>query len=145
MDYYDNDIDREVDDILSQLKNQTTPKTNDDFVAKKINKDEMEEFIINNAAAVVQKASNLLDRFGTMAANSADPDMVNSVSGLVRSITSAIDSLTKLKIAEDKNNTQKEIAQMNIKKPEDDKKSNGLMMTRDDVIKFLSNEVAKED
>lgn len=145
MDYYDNDIDREVDDILSQLKNQTTPKTNDDFVAKKINKDEMEEFIINNAAAVVQKASNLLDSFGTIAANSADPDMVNSVSGLVRSITSAIDSLTKLKIAEDKNNTQKEIAQMSVKKDNDESKPNGLMMTRDDVIKFLSNEVAKED
>lgn len=140
MDEYDNDIDREVDDILSQIKNQSK-SFNDaekNFVGKKITKEQMEEFIIENAAHVVQQSVDMVNRLSREAIASADPKMVDSVAGLVRATTTALDALTKLKIAEDKNNTQKEIAQMGIKKGDDENKPKGLMLSRDDVMKFLT-------
>jgi hypothetical protein len=138
MDYYDNEIDREVDDIISQIKNQSKSfkDAEEKFTSKKITKDEMENFIIENAAHIVQQSVDMVNNLSREAIASADPKIVDSVAGLVRATTTAIDSLTKLKIAEDKNNTQKEIAQMGVKKDEDNPK--GLMLSRDDVMKFLS-------
>jgi sugar-specific transcriptional regulator TrmB len=138
MDYYDNEIDREVDDIISQIKNQSKSfkDAEEKFISKKITKDEMENFIIENAAHIVQQSVDMVNNLSREAIASADPKIVDSVAGLVRATTTAIDSLTKLKIAEDKNNTQKEIAQMSAKKDEENPK--GLMLSRDDVMKFLS-------
>lgn len=133
----------DVDDIINQIKNQSRSLSNveKEFVAQRITKDEMEDFIIQNASEVIQHSLQMVQELKREAIASADPNTINSVSALVKATTSAIDSLTKLKIAEDKNKTQKEIAQMNIdsnSKKGDDETKKGLPLSRDEVFKFLT-------
>jgi hypothetical protein len=134
----------DVNDIINQLKNQTNSihGVEKDFEAKKITKEQMEDFVIQTASEVVQHSLEMVQELKRDAIASVDPNIINSVSSLVKATTSAIDSLTKLKIAEDKNKTQKEIAQMNIdsnsNKKDNDEKRKGLPLTRDEVFKFLT-------
>jgi hypothetical protein len=137
----EDEIDREVDDIISQIKNQSrTINSTQDFQPKEISKEEMEMFIINNAASVVQQCSEMLDKLGKEAVASVDPKIIESVASLAKATTSAIDSLSKLKIAEDKLTTQKELAKLanESKNKDDENRPKGLMMSREDLMKYLT-------
>jgi hypothetical protein len=134
----------DVDDIINQIKNQTSSLINveKEFVAQTITKDEMEDFVIQTASEVVQHSLEMVQELKRDAIASVDPNTINAVASLVKATTSAIDSLAKLKIAEDKNKTQKEIAKMNIEsninKDSSTNSKKGLELSRDEVFKFLT-------
>jgi valyl-tRNA synthetase len=141
MDEFDDDIDNEVNDILSQLRNKNNISPTPEIPKEPLEKEKMEDFIIQNAANNVRNAVEMVENLKGSAIASGDPELVNAMSGLLKATTSAIDSLTKLKIAEDKNKNQKEIAQINLegKKSADDEDKKGFLISREEVIKALMN------
>lgn len=137
----DDDLNDEVDDIISQIKNQTRILKKPENTVPDLKKEDLENFVIVNAAKVVQNSMEMVDQLKIEVMAGADSKLIESVSELVKATTSAIDSLSKLKIAEDKNKTQKEITQMNIdaKITKDEEKSTGYLMSREEIIKALMN------
>lgn len=144
MDYDDDDdsLDDEVNDIISQIKNQSKGLTNPEKKYPELTKEGLEEFVIVNAGKVVNNSLEMLDRLKSEVMAGADSKLIESVSELVKATTSAIDSLSKLKIAEDKNKNQKEITQMNIDakitKDDDGDGVPKLALTRNEVLKLLT-------
>lgn len=138
-DFEDDDLDEEINDILSQIRNREkipqTPSTPREPLEKK----DMEDFIIQNAASVVRDSVEMVENLKRSVSASAEPEIINAMSALLGSTTRAIDSLTKLKIAEDKNRTQKEVSQMQIdgKQKKDDDNNKGFLISREEVIKAL--------
>ncbi len=137
----DDFLNEEVDDIISQIRNQGKLLKKPEAVAPDLSKEDLEGFIIKNAGKVVNNSLEMMERMKIEVLAGADAKMIESVSELVKATTSAIDSLAKLKISEDKIKAQKEITQMNIdakvSKEEDDTPK--LTFTRNDILKMLDN------
>ena len=143
MDHDEDDdfLDAEVDDIISQIKNQSKivnqlPKDKPD-----LKKEDLEEFVITNAGKVVNHSLEMVENLKLEVLAGADSKLIESVSELVKATTSAIDALSKLKISEDKIKAQKEITQMNIQakiiRDEEESKTPKLTFTRNDILKML--------
>ena len=141
MEYDEDDdfLDEEVNDIISQIKNQSKILKKPESTMPELTKEGLEDFVIKNAAKTVQMSVEMMEQLKTEVLAGADSKLVESVSELVKATTSAIDSLSKLKIAEDKNKTQKEITQMNIdaKVTKDDDERKGVLLSREEIIKVL--------
>ena len=143
MDYDEDDdfLDDEVNDIISQIKNQSKILKKPETIVPDLTKEGLEDFVIKNAAKTVQMSVEMMEQLKTEVMAGADSKLIESVSELVKATTSAIDSLSKLKIAEDKNKTQKEITQMNIdaKTSKNDEENDvpKLVFTRNDILKLL--------
>ena len=143
MEDYEDEIDAEVEDIISQIKNQSKLLKKAETEKIPLKKEDMEEFILKNASAIVQDAVELVGELKTDILAGADSRLIESYSELVRAATSAIDSLTKLKLSDDKIKAQKEITQMNIdsKQTSDDEVDGkrGFLLSREEVIAALMN------
>lgn len=144
MDHDEDDdfLDAEVDDIISQIKNQSKivnqlPKDKPD-----LKKEDLEEFVITNAGKVVNHSLEMVENLKLEVLAGADSKLIESVSELVKATTSAIDALSKLKISEDKIKAQKEITQMNLQakiiRDEEENNTPKLTFTRNDIIKLLN-------
>ncbi len=144
MDHDEDDdfLNAEVDDIISQIKNQSKivnqlPKNKPD-----LKKEDLEEFVITNAGKVVNHSLEMVENLKLEVLAGADSKLIESVSELVKATTSAIDALSKLKISEDKIKAQKEITQMNIQakiiRDEEENSTPKLTFTRNDIIKLLN-------
>jgi hypothetical protein len=139
-DEFEDELDDEVNDIIAQIRNQSRKINEPPKERESLKKEDMEEFIITNAANVVKDSVEMVEKMKIEVLAGADSKLIESVSELVKATTSAIDALTKLKIAEDKIKSQKEIAQMNIEnksKGEDNEQK--FYLSREEIIKALMN------
>ena len=134
------EIDGEVNDIISQIKNQSKMLKSPDKKRPDLKKEDLEDFIIKNAANVVQDSSDMVERMKIEVMAGADSNLIEATSELVRATTSALDSLIKLKTADDKLKSQKEITEMNIeaRKNNDEGGPQGLLLSREDILKALT-------
>lgn len=141
----DDDIDDEVNDIISQIKNQSKDIKRVEKEKDPLKKEDMEEFILKHASAVVQDAVEIVGELKLEIMAGADAKLLEAYSEMLRATTSAIDSLAKLKLSDDKIKASKEITQMNIdaKQTTDDETKKGFLLSREEVIKALMNK--KED
>ena len=144
MDHDEDDdfLNAEVDDIISQIKNQSKIVNKLPKEQPNLKKEDLEEFIITNAGKVVNHSLEMVENLKLEVLAGADSKLIESVSELVKATTSAIDALSKLKISEDKINAQKEITQMNIQakiiRDEEENSTPKLTFTRNDIIKLLN-------
>ena len=136
---YDEELDRDVDSIINQIKNQGRSLKTAETERPELKKEDLEKFIIDNAASVVQDSIEMLQSLKMDILTGADPKMVESISELVKATTAAIESLSKLKLSDDKLKGQKELKQMDIdsKNSEDPSKVAGLFLSREELIRNL--------
>lgn len=145
MDEEYDEIDEEVDDIISQIKNQSKIPKSPEKSIPDLKKEDLENFIIQNAANVVRNSSEMVERMKIEVMAGATSDLIEATSELVKATSSAIDSLIKLKTAEDKLKSQKELAVMNIEsKKNNDDGPTGLLLSREDIIKALTDKKKPE-
>lgn len=141
MDYDDAEIDRDVDSIISQIKNQGKTLRNVEKERPDLKKEDLEKFIIDNAASVVSDSIEMIQSLKMDVMAGGDAKMVESTAELVKAVTGALDALSKLKLAEDKLKGQKEIKQMDINAKSADVQllgsQAGVFISREDVIKHL--------
>lgn len=144
MDHDEDDdfLNAEVDDIISQIKNQSKIVNQLPKEQPNLKKEDLEEFVITNAGKVVNHSLEMVENLKLEVLAGADSKLIESVSELVKATTSAIDALSKLKISEDKIKAQKEITQMNIQakiiRDEEESNTPKLTFTRNDIIKLLN-------
>ena len=142
MDYDDDEeLDNEVNDIISQIKNQSKNIKQAEKDKIPLNKEDISDFIIQNAANIVGTGVEIVEELKREILAGADSKLIESYSELIRACNSGVDILLKFKIAEDKNKNQREIAQMNIDakitKSEEDESTPKLTFTRNDILKLL--------
>ena len=140
MEYEDAEIDRDVDSIISQIKNQGKSLKNIEKERPDLQKEDLEKFIIDNAVSVVSSSIEMIESLKLDVMAGGDSKIIESTAELVKAVTGAIDSLSKLKLSDDKIKGQKEIKQMDI----DAKSTNeanstgvGFYLSREEVVKRL--------
>lgn len=141
MDYDEENLDRDVDSIISQIKNQGKSLKTVESKRPELQKEDLEKFIIDNAASVVADSIEMVQSLKTDVMTGGDAKMVEATAELVKAVTGAIDALSKLKLSDDKLKGQKEIKQMDIesKTLENNNTPSGLFISREDLIKNLLN------
>jgi len=133
------ELERDVDNIISQIKNQSKSLKVIEKERPELKKEDLEAFIIKNASEVVMDSIEMVQSLKLEVMAGADSKMIESVSELVKATTAAIDSLSKLKLAEDKIKSQKELKQMDIeaKTSEGTTESSGLFISREELLKHI--------
>jgi hypothetical protein len=140
----DTDLDDAVNDILSQLKGTVT-------IAKKqpeeeiLTKDQLEEFIIKNSGKLVTKSLNIVDDVKDYVASAPDAKDVAALAELISATSSAIETLNKVYISDERNKTQVAVKQMDVDSRErmniTDNKTK-ILLSREDIMKALVNDDA---
>lgn len=136
----EDEIDRDVDDIIFQIRNQGKSLKNVEKEKPELTKEDLEKFVIDNASSVVMDSIEMVQSLKMDVIAGADSKMVEAVSELVKATTAAIDSLSKLKLSDDKIKSQKEIKQMDIDAKSSiiaDQNSSGLFISREELLKNL--------
>jgi len=136
----DEDLDRDVDSIIFQIKNQGKSLKNVEKEKPELKKEDIERFILENASAVVLDSVEMVQSLKQDVMAGGDSKMVESISELVKATTGALETLSRMKMADDKLKGQKELKQMdidakiNIDAPQD---SPGIFLSREELLKHL--------
>lgn len=137
----DTDLDDAVNDILTQLKGTTA-------VAKKqpeeepLTKDKLEEFIIKNSGSLITKSLNIVDDVKDYVTAGSDSKDITALAELINATSSAIDTLNKVYISDEKNKTQVHVKQMDVESREriniTDNQTK-ILLSREDIMKAIVN------
>lgn len=110
----DDDLDRDVDSIIFQIKNQGKSLKTVEKEKPELKKEDIEAFVLENASSIVLDSIEMVQSLKQDVMAGGDSKMVEAISELVKATTAALDSLSKLKMADDKLKGQKELKQMDI-------------------------------
>ena len=130
MDEYDTDLDNEVNDIISQIKNQGK-KINLQNVEKdypELTPDQVDAFVLKYASRVIIDLAQAVQDQAEVVKDAGTSSDVVALSELARAFQGNVEILQKRKIADNKNVSQKEIKQMDI-----DSKSSQLLLGDSDT------------
>jgi hypothetical protein len=142
MDYEEEELDRDVDSIIFQIKNQGKTLKNVEKERPELKKEDLEKFIIDNAACVVADSIEMVQGLKLDVLAGGDAKMVEATAELVKAVTGALDALSKLKLSDDKLKGQRELKQMDIDSKNVDSITggqSGLFISREDLIKNILN------
>lgn len=145
---YDEEIDRDIDNIISQIKNQGKTLKNVEKERPELKKEDLEKFIIDNAASVVADSIEMVQGLKLDVLAGGDSKMVEATAELVKAVTGALDALSKLKLSDDKLKGQKELKQMDIDSKGTEAITggqSGLFISREDLIKNILNRKNEPD
>lgn len=136
----DNEFD--VNDIVSQIKNQSKSLKKVDKVYPELKKEDLEQFVIDNASKVIVDSVDMIQELKDDVVASGDGKTIEAVSELVKAVTGAIDALSKLKLSDDRIKAQKEIKEMDIASRQIEDKNSplsiGISISREELLKHLN-------
>jgi len=138
------DLDDAVNDILSQLKG-TAAIVKKQPEEETLTKDQLEEFIIKNSGKLVTKSLNIVDDVKDYVSSAPDAKDVAALAELINATSSAIETLNKVYISDERNKTQVKVKQMDVDSREriniTDNQTK-ILLSREDIMKALINDDA---
>lgn len=135
----DTDLDDAVNDIISQLRG-TTPIVKKEPEETTLTKDQLEEFIIKNSGKLITKSLNIVDDVKDVVTAGSDSKDIAALAELISATSSAIDTLNKVYISDEKNKTQVKVKQMDVDSRERINISDNqtkILLSREDIMKAL--------
>lgn len=144
---YEDEIEQDVDSIIAQIKNQGKSLKKAEREKTELRKEDLEKFIIDNAASVVSDSIDMIQSIKGDVLAGADSKTIEAAAELVKAVTGAIDSLSKLKLSDDKLIGQKELKKMEIDAKVENLQNNqqGLFISREEIFKRLFDEKKLEN
>jgi hypothetical protein len=142
----DSEIEKNVDSIINQLKNQSRSlKQVQKNPPPQLKKEDMEQYIIDKASEIVNGCVEVIGVIQDEIKCAPDPKLIESGATFINAFTSALDALSKLEITKQRINAQKEIAQLNVtskllmnkEKEEDVNNPKGLYVSREELLKSI--------
>lgn len=129
----------EVKTLVDQLKENNTIVNQIQKTDFKLEKEDLEQFILNNTGRLIQDSMNTIDNIKQYIINAPEPEDVHSLAELYKASTTAIEALNKLLLQQQKSETQVAIKTMDInsKKELAETKENKLTFTRDEIFEKL--------
>jgi hypothetical protein len=140
----------DVGDLIDQLKNA-------DQVLKKpklaeeefdLSKEELEKFILNNAGKLIKQSVEIVGDVKQYVETAPEHRDVVSLAELIKASSSAIESLSKVLVADKRDKTQKDVKQMDIQGKKElmqGEVNAKLMFSRDDVMNELLKDAKKAE
>tara|TARA_R110002020_G_scaffold225016_3_gene435017 strand:- start:3222 stop:3668 length:447 start_codon:yes stop_codon:yes gene_type:complete len=132
-------LDDAVNDIIAQIKgnNKTTHEKRKDVT---IDKENLEEFIMQSSGKLVNKSLELVDNVHDYIASSPENRDVAALAEVIKATAGSIDTLQKLHSSNERNETQKEVKQMDVESKERlniiDNQTK-VLLSREDVMHAL--------
>lgn len=144
----DEELEKDVDSILDQLKQQSKSLKE----AKKnppptLKKEDMEQFIIDKASEIVHGCVDVIGVIQDEIRCAPDPKLIESGATFINAFTSALDALSKLEINSQKIKAQKEMKEMDISVKllaNEETESKGVYISREELIKGLLDHKPEE-
>jgi hypothetical protein len=132
----------DMGDLVDQLKNadqiiKNPEKAQEEF---KLSKDNLEEFILNNAGKLIQQSVEMVSDVKQYVETAPEHRDVTSLAELIKASSSAIESLSKVLVQNKKGDTQKEVKQLDIQGKKEllqGEVTAKIMLSRDEFIKEL--------
>ena len=78
------DLDRDVDNIISQIKNQGKTLKKVEREKPNLQKEDLEKFVIDNASLIIDDSIEMIQALKIDVIAGADPKMVESISELLK-------------------------------------------------------------
>ena len=139
----DDTIDKDIDSLVSQLKQSTAVNKKLEKKAEEIglNPSDVEEFVIKSSSKLVKRSLEAIDEVKDYIMASGDPDSISALSELIRASGGALESLNKIVVQNKRSATSILTKGMDI----DSRKaieysktdSNALLCTREEVFKKI--------
>ena len=132
-------LDDAVNDIIAQIKgnNKTTHEKRKDVT---IDKENLEEFIMQSSGKLVNKSLELVDNVHDYIASSPENRDVAALAEVIKATAGSIDTLQKLHSSNERNETQKEVKQMDVESKERlniiDNQTK-VLLSREDIMQAL--------
>lgn len=139
----DADNKTDVDDLINDLKSSGAIK--DTSVTKKepefeLDKEKLEEFLLNNSGKLVKDSLEYIEDIGKFVAAAPDSRDVEALAKLVGASAAALENLSKLHVADQRNKTSVGIKQMDIeskKALQQNEHDQKLLLNREELMAKL--------
>lgn len=131
----------EVKSLLDQLNEVKALSESPVRVDSKLEKENVEDFVIQQSARLIKETNDLILSMKDYIAHSPESKEILAISELIKASTSAIDTLNKINLAEKKNQSAKQLKEMDIESKKQLKEStvseNKITFTREEILKRL--------
>lgn len=134
------DVDTALDDIFSQLANNTRVQGIIKQSDVHVEEEDMGRFAIDSSAELVRKVLGIVDDIKDRTCASNDPEDIQALASTLKSASAAIDSFNKIYIANERNKVSRELKKADIESRTNINTSNNqtkLLLSREDVMKQL--------
>ncbi|HAT67724.1 MAG TPA: hypothetical protein DCS66_24520 [Flavobacteriaceae bacterium] len=140
----------DMGDLIDQLKNADQIIKKPEKVQEEFNlsKENLEEFILNNAGKLIQQSVEMVSDVKQYVETAPEHRDVTSLAELIKASSSAIESLSKVLVQDKKGVTQKEVKQLDIQGKKEllqGEVTAKIMLSRDEVIKELFENAKKAE
>tara|TARA_R110002020_G_scaffold109856_5_gene254129 strand:+ start:611 stop:1051 length:441 start_codon:yes stop_codon:yes gene_type:complete len=136
------ELDEAVNDIISQLK-QNNKVAKAPIEESVLNKDDLEDFLIQNSGKLIKKSLTIVDNVNDYISSAPENRDVAALAELIKASSSAIETLNRLHVAKERNETQLEVKKIDVESKERlniaDNQTK-VLLSRDDIMKALVEE-----
>ena len=135
------DDNNSINDLLSQL--QASTDVQDNKATKEefsLTKEKLEEFLLNNSGKLIKGSLDYIEDIGKFVAAAPDSRDVEALAKLVSSSAAAIETLNKIHIANQRNESALKIKELDIeskKALQNSQNENKLIMNREELLSQL--------
>lgn len=133
------ELDEAVSDIISQLKQNNKvarAPVEESFLDKK----NLEDFLIQNSGKLIKKSLSIVDNVNDYISSAPENRDVAALAELIKASSSAIETLNKLHVAKERNETQLEVKKIDVESKERMNIADNqakILLSREDVISAL--------
>lgn len=132
--------DEDIKSLVDQLKESSKLAKNSQKPEFVLNKDELEQFILNNTGRLINDSMETIDSIKEYIISAPEPEDVHSLAELYKASTGAIEALNKILLQQQKSNTQIAVKTMDIQSKQalaDSKDKDKITFTRDEIFDQL--------
>ena len=133
------ELDEAVNDIISQLKhnNKVAKAPIEESV---LNKEDLEDFLIQNSGKLIKKSLSIVDNVNDYISSAPENRDVAALAELIKASSSAIETLNKLHVAKERNETQLEVKKIDVESRERINIADNqtkVLLSREDIMQAL--------
>ena len=133
------ELDEAVNDIIAQLKhnNKVAKAPVEESV---LNKEDLEDFLIQNSGKLIKKSLSIVDNVNDYISSAPENRDVAALAELIKASSSAIDTLNKLHVAKERNETQLEVKKIDVQSKERINIADNqakILLSREDIMNAL--------
>ena len=138
---HDDDLDDKVQDLVQQLQdNNNSLKKVQKTEEFELNKDELEQFLLNKAGKLINDSLSMVDIVKQYVESAPNSEDVGSLADLLKATTSSIDTLSKILVQNKRAETSIKAKQMDIDSKRDLQSidhQNKLTLSREEILDRL--------
>jgi hypothetical protein len=136
------ELNSEVGTLLDQLQTFSTKAETIREVRDPLKKEDLEKFTIEKGGELVQDALDMVATVKDFIISAPNAEDVESLAGLIKAASSAIDTLNHLAVANKRSDTSIKLKEMDISSKRELQQSDNtqrLLATREEIFKMLAD------